>query len=135
MKRPPLIFYHKTCELFFAIAANHKSMGAAEFDLFKKLVLKEWENLNSEKYPFRNDALEKFEVVFDWFDYENLDPSECFDNFIEYKTEHESLFTPIKNQLIWNTGHVLADYFSEKNDVDRKFLIRLKPHLHLKSTD
>lgn len=125
MERPPLVFYHKMSELFFAIAATHKSMGVSEYDELKKLISNEWKKLDPKKYPFRNYALEKIEIVFDWFDYEDLDPVECFDNFTEYKKDNEELYTEERKKFIRNTAAVLADYFADEHDTDRKLLNRL----------
>lgn len=126
MNRPPLVFYHKMSELFFAIAATHKKMGVSEYDELKKLISGKWEKLDSNSYPFRNYALEKIEIVFDWFDYEDLDPVECFDNFADYKKENEELFTDERKKIIRNTAEILSNYFGDKNNTDRKLLNRLE---------
>lgn len=126
MERPPLIFYHKMSELFFAVAATHQSMGVSEYDELKKLISNEWKKLDSKDYPFRNYALEKIEIVFDWFDYEDLDPMECFDSFVDYKQENEDLFSEERKTLIRNTAQILANYFAGEKDTDRKLLNRLE---------
>lgn len=133
MKNPPLVFYHKMSELFYAIAATHKSVGATEYNLLKKLISDEWKNLDPQQYPFRNYALEKIEIVFDWFDYEELDSNECFDSFVEYKNDNPELYTDERKTLIWDTANVIANFFAQKDNHERKLLKKLKPLLDKES--
>lgn len=116
-------------ELFFAIAANHKSTGISEYNKLKKLISEEWQKLDPSQYPLRNYAMEKIKLAFDWFDYENLDPAECFDNFVEYKNDNEDLYTKERKKIIWHTAKILTKFFNDENNMDNKLLNRLKVEL------
>lgn len=126
MENPPLVFYHKMSELFYAIVASQKSVGATEYDQLKKLIAHTWSNLDPQHSSFQNPALEKIEVVFDWFDYENLDFNECFDSFATYSKEYPALYTEERKKLIWETAIVIANFFEQKNNKERKMLDKLK---------
>lgn len=129
MEKLPLVFYHKLCELYFAIASKSRPMDEEEYITFKNLILNQYKNPDSTPAVSRNDALEKFEVVFEWFDYENLDPSECFDNFIEYRKDHKEFYDQVKEKLIWKTANIIEEHFASANSTDKKFLKKLRPIL------
>ncbi len=125
-KKPQLLFYQKMGELFYAIAAADNVVREAEFDALKKIVAEKWKDLDDYKDPFHTDAAHQIEVVFDWFDYEELDASDCFDSFADYKKEHPQLFTEERNRLIWETANVIAGAFADKNKSELIMLAKLK---------
>lgn len=126
MENPPLVFYQKMSELFYAIAATHKDIGETEYNKLKKLISDRWNELDVKEFPFLNYALEKIEVVFDWFDYEELDANDCFDSFVDYSRDNPELFIPERKIFIWETANFIANSFAHKDENEQKLLIKLK---------
>lgn len=124
--KPQLLFYQKMGELFYAIAAADKVVREVEYDTLKTLVIKKWKNLDGYEDPFHTDAAYQIEVVFDWFDYEQLDANDCFDSFADYKKENPKLFTPERKKLIWKTADAIANSFAGKNKSEEIMLAKLQ---------
>lgn len=125
-EKPQLLFYQKIGELFYAIAAADKVVRETEYNALKKIVSEKWKNLDDYEDPFHTDAAYQIEVVFDWFDYEELDANDCFDSFAEYKKEHPKLFTAELKQLILETAHLIAGSFAGKNKSELIMLAKLE---------
>ena len=126
LDKPQLLFYQKMGELFYAVAAADKVVRKEEYDILKKMVLEQWKNLDDYEDPFHTDAAYQIEVVFDWFDYEQLDANECFESFADYKKDNPKLFTKERNELIWKTADAIASSFSGKNKNEIIMLNKLK---------
>ena len=126
MNKPQLLFYQKMGELFYAIAAADKVVRKEEYDILKKMVLKKWKNIDNDKDSLQGDAAHQIEIVFDWFDYEQLDANDCFDSFADYKKENSKLFTEERKKLIWKTSDAIASSFSGKNKSELVMLAKLK---------
>ena len=124
--KPQLLFYQKMGELFYAIAAADKVVRKAEYDTLKNIVSEQWKNLDDYEDPFHTDAAYQIEVVFDWFDYEQLDANDCFESFADYKKEHPKLFTKERKDLIWKTANAIATSFAGKNKSEVVMLSKLK---------
>ncbi len=124
--KPQLLFYQKMGELFYAVAAADKVVRKEEYDTLKNMVLEKWKNLDDYEDPFHTDAAYQIEVVFDWFDYEQLDASDCFDSFADYKKENPKLFTKERKELIWETADAIASSFAGKNKSELIMLAKLK---------
>ena len=126
LEKPQLLFYQKMGELFYAIAAADKEVKKAEYDTLKQLVSNKWKNLDHYEDPFHTDAAYQIEIVFDWFDYEQLDAGDCFDSFADYKKDNPQLFTPERKKLIWETANAIAGAFAGKNKSELVMLAKLK---------
>ena len=124
--KPQLLFYQKMGELFYAIAAADKVVRKEEYNTLKTMVLEKWKNLDDYEDPFHTDAAYQIEVVFDWFDYEQLDANDCFDSFAEYKKENPKYFTQERKELIWETADAIASSFAGKNKSEVIMLAKLK---------
>ncbi|MAP80801.1 MAG: hypothetical protein CL526_06900 [Aequorivita sp.] len=124
--KPQLLFYQKMGELFYAIAAADKVVHKEEYKTLKKLVLEKWKNLDDYEDPFHTDAAYQIEVVFDWFDYEQLDANDCFEDFVDYKKENNKYFTEERKKLIWQTANAIASSFAGKNKSELIMLAKLK---------
>ncbi len=129
MDKPQLVFYQKMGELFYAIAAADKVVREAEFKALKDIVTEKWKNLDDYQDPFHTDAAYQIEVVFDWFDYEQLDANDCFDSFADYKKDNPKLFTEERKKLIWETANSIADAFAGKNKSELIMLAKLEKTL------
>ncbi|SRR5690554_4014890 len=128
-KKPELLFYQKMGELFYAIAAADNVVRESEYGALKNLVTLEWKSMDNSKDPFHSDAVSQIEVVFDWFDYEQLDANACFDSFAAYKKANPKLFTKERNKLIWQTANAIASAFSGTNKSELIMLAKLKKSL------
>lgn len=124
--RPQLLFYQKLGELFYAIAAADNVVRDVEYKALKKLISEQWKNLDAYKDSFNTNAAYQMEVVFDWFDYEQLDANDCFDSFADYKKDQPQLFTSERKKLIWETANAIAEAFSGKNKSETVMLAKLK---------
>lgn len=124
--QPQLLFYQKMGELFYSIAAADKMVRKAEYQTLKEIVKSRWKNLDDYEDAFHTDAAYQIEVVFDWFDYEQLDANDCFESFADYKKEHPKLFTEKRKQLIWETANAIANSFAGKNKSEVIMLAKLK---------
>ena len=125
-KKPQVLFYQKLGELFYSIAAADKVVQKSEYEALRTMVVSHWKDLDDYEDVFHTDAAFQIEIVFDWFDYEHLEADDCFNNFKEYKKEHEHLFTPERKKLIWLTADAIAHAFSGKNKSELIMLARLK---------
>ncbi len=121
-----LLFYQKMGELFYAIAAADNVVRKEEYNTLKKIVAEQWKKLDSFEDSFGTDAAYQIEVVFDWFDYEQLDAKDCFDSFADYKNENPRLFSTARKELIWKTATAIATSFSGTNKSELIMLAKLK---------
>lgn len=124
--KPQLLFYQKMGELFYAVAAADKVVRKEEYETLKSIVAEEWKHLDDYEDPFHTDAAYQIEVVFDWFDYEQLDANDCFDSFADYKKENQKLFNKERKDLIWKTANAIASSFANKNKSELIMLTKLK---------
>jgi hypothetical protein len=124
--KPQLLFYQKMGELFYSIAAADNVVRKAEYEALKRNVAEQWKNLDGYEDAFHTDAAYQIEVVFDWFDYEQLDANDCFESFADYKKENQKLFTEERKKLIWKTANAIANAFSGKNKSELIILAKLK---------
>ncbi|MEM0517204.1 MULTISPECIES: hypothetical protein [Aequorivita] len=124
--KPQLLFYQKMGELFYAIAAADNVVRKTEYDTLKNIVAEKWKNLDEYEDPFHTDAAYQIEIVFDWFDYEQLDANDCFESFADYKKENPNLFTAERKKLIWETADAIASSFAGKNKSEVVMLAKLK---------
>jgi len=125
-QNPQVLFYQKLGELFYAIAAADKVVEKSEYEVLHSMVISHWKNLDSYEDNYHTDASFQIEIVFDWYDYEHLNANDCFNDFIEYKKNNESFFTPERKKLIWKTAEAIANAFSGKNKSELIMLARLK---------
>ena len=124
--KPQLLFYQKLGELFYAIAAADKTVREAEYKQLTKVVEEEWKSMDTFEDGLGTDAAYQISIVFEWFDYEQLDANECFESFADYKKEHPKLFTKERKQLIWKTANAIASSFSDQNKSEVIMLTKLK---------
>lgn len=125
-EKPQLLFYQKIGELFYAIAASDNVVDEAEYKELQKTVTEKWKDLDDYVDPFQTDAAYQIEIVFDWFDYEELDATDCFDSFSDYYAENQALFNDERKKLIWDTANAIASAFAGKNKSELIMLAKLK---------
>ncbi len=125
-EQPQVVFYQKLGELFYAIAAADKVVRTKEFEALRKLVKDEWEEIDDYTDEFDTDAAYQMEIVFQWFEYEQLDASDCFNDFASFYKDNPKLFSERKLKLIWKTANAIANAFSGKNKSEVIMLTKLR---------
>lgn len=125
-EKTTLAFYQKTGELFYAIAAADKIVRKKEYESLTEMVRNEWKGKDTLTDEYGVDAAYQMEIVFDWLDYESLDASECFDDFKEFYSEHQSQFTKERKALILKTAHAIANSFAGKNKQELTLLGKIQ---------
>lgn len=111
-----ILFFQNVGKLFYAISASDGSINENEIKILKKLMITLWENeLYSEHVVITFDKLVK----------EQATSEDCFKDFVVYKNENKSLFTPELNQLIAEAAGAIASSFSKKNKSELIILAKL----------
>tara|TARA_R100000988_G_C3970716_1_gene151317 strand:+ start:114 stop:518 length:405 start_codon:yes stop_codon:yes gene_type:complete len=123
---PELLFYQKIGELFYAIAASDKIVRKSEYETLTTMVEEEWKSLDAYKDKFGTDAAYQIAIVFEWFDYEQIDAQDCYNDFEEYYKEHKKLFYDKRKELILRTAQKIADAFSGTNKSELIMLSKLE---------
>ncbi|MDN3724190.1 hypothetical protein QRD02_07330 [Aequorivita sp. SDUM287046] len=129
-EKPQLLYYQKVAELFYALAATNLVVQKSEFEILGTLVLEQWNNLKYSEDPYFAEAATQMKIVFEWFDYENLDANDCFESFADYKNEHPQLFNNERNNIIWQTANTIVDAFAGKSKAEIKMLSKLNSLLN-----
>jgi hypothetical protein len=123
---PQVLLYQEIGQLFYAIAAADKVVRKVEYEALKNLVKLEWSSMNDYVDEFGVNAIYQMEIVFDWFDYEQLDANDCFKSFAEYYKGHKKLFSESQKQLIWKTANAIAGSFAGTNKSELILLTKLR---------
>ena len=124
-EKPQVLLYQEIGQLFYAIAAADKVVRQAEYDALRNLVKVEWSSMDEYTDEFGVNAVYQMEIVFDWFDYEQLDANDCFESFAHYYKNHKNLFSETKKQLIWKTANSIANAFAGTNKSELILLTKL----------
>ncbi|MCL7762111.1 hypothetical protein MPF19_01700 [Polaribacter sp. Z014] len=126
-------FYENLGKLFFAIAAADNVVEEVEFNVLKEIVKKKWTKVDPVDDDFHSDAAYQIETVFDWLNNESFLNSEtCYNEFIDFKKEHPSLFTKEINSLILKTASKIAASVADINKSELMLVARLS--IELKKT-
>lgn len=118
-------FYQNVAKIFYAIAAVDKIVRNEEFDKLKSIVKNEWLPVDDSEDEFHTDAAYQLEIVFDWLLSKELNATTCFNEFIDYKEEHEYFFTDTIKALILKTASEVAASFHGKNKAELIMLAKL----------
>lgn len=121
-----LLFYQKTGELFYAIAASDRTVREAEYKALTKLVEEEWKNREESEDSFKTNAVYQISIVFEWFDYERMDADDCFESFTDYYKTHQTIFTEERKALLLKTVQKIADAFNGTNKSELILLTKLQ---------
>ena len=121
-----LVFYQKLGELFYAIAASDKVVREAEYKTLTQIVEERWKQIDDYEDQFGSDAAYQISIVFEWYDYEQMDADDCFTSFSDYYMEHKSLFSELRKNLILNTAHSIAEAFAGTNKSELIMIAKLE---------
>jgi len=124
-EKPQVLLYQEIGQLFYAIAAADKVVRKAEYEALRNLVKLEWSSMNDYVDEFGVNAVYQMEIVFDWFDYEQLDANDCFKSFAQYYKDHKNVFSENQKQLLWKTANAIAGSFAGKNKSELILLAKL----------
>ncbi|KGL62495.1 hypothetical protein [Polaribacter sp. Hel1_85] len=123
-------FYENLGKLFYAIAAADNVVEEVEFDVLKKIVKNKWTKVDPVDDDFHSDAAYQIETVFDWLNNEGFSNSEtCYNEFLDFKKEHPSLFTKDINSLIIKTAGKIAASVSNINKSELMLVAKLSIEL------
>ncbi|MDN3618289.1 hypothetical protein QWY81_02330 [Polaribacter undariae] len=123
-------FYENLGKLFFAIAAADNIVEEVEFNVLKKIVKDKWTKVDPVDDDFHSDAAYQIETVFDWLNIESFSNSEtCYNEFIDFKKEHPSLFTKEIKSLIIKTATKIAASVADLNKSELKLVAKLSLEL------
>lgn len=124
-------FYQNLGKLFYALAASDKVVRQEELDKLKETVKKVWLTSNLIQEDFKVEAEHSIVNTFKWLNQENeYDAETCFKGFLNYKKDHEQLFTPNIKTLILKTAEAIASSFSGKNKSELIILAKLNLELN-----
>ena len=123
-------FYENLGKLFFAIAAADNIVEEVEFNVLKKIVKDKWTKIDPVDDDFHSDAAYQIETVFDWLNNESFLNSEtCYNEFIDFKKDHPSLFTEEIKSLIIKTATKIAASVADLNKSELKLVAKLSLEL------
>lgn len=124
-KKLNIRFYQNVAILFYAIAATDKVVRREEFNKLKEIVKSKWLTVDETEDEFQTDAAYQLEIVFDWMASKEIDATKCFNEFMEYKDEHEYFFTKEIKTLVLKTAEKIAAAFYGKNKSEMMLLAEL----------
>lgn len=121
-----LQFYQNLGKLFYAIAAVDNNVKEEEIRAVKKLVENHWLQTATKNTTTKSDAKNAILDTFNKFcSYKEYQPEACYDSFINFKKENESIFTDAINSLILKTTREIATSFSGQNKSELIMLAKL----------
>ncbi|MDT0556164.1 hypothetical protein [Patiriisocius hiemis] len=123
---PELLFYQKIGKLFYAVAASDKVVHKLEYDTLAKLVEGEWKKMDKIKDAFGTDAAYQIAIVFEWFDYEQMNAQDCYNDFEDYYKEQKNLFYGCRKDLIVRTARNIANAYRGSNKSELIMLTKLE---------
>lgn len=132
IEKKEISFYQNLGKLFYAIAASDKIVRIAEYETLRETVKNKWKQLDDFEDEFHTDAALQIEIVFDWLDYKALSAQQCYNEFVTFKNDNNSLFSEKRKQLLWETSNAIANAFSGKNKSEIIMLTKLKLELEKK---
>ena len=119
-------FYESLGKLFYAIAAADNVVEEIEFNVLKETVKNKWTKIDPIDDDFHSNSAYQIETVFDRLNNEGFSNSEtCFNQFLEFKKEHPSLFTEEIKSLILKTAAKIAASVADLNKSELMLVARL----------
>ena len=123
-------FHQNLGKLFYAVAAIDNNVRVEELDKLKEIVKKEWLTTNLIEEDFKVSAEHSIINTFKWLHDDNeYNAKTCYNSFLTFKNEHESLFTNEINALILKTARAIAASFSKVNKSELMLLAKLDMEL------
>lgn len=111
-------FYQQLSKLFYAMAAVDGAVKEEELDELKKIVKKEWLDIEDTRDEYETDLAYYILITFDWLRENNWNIKNVIPQFKAYKKSHEILFTDVINELILKTSYAIASAFAKRNKAE-----------------
>ncbi len=119
-------FYQNLGKLFYAIAAADNIVEEVEFNALKEIVKDKWTKVDPVDDDYHTDAAYQIETVFDWLNNEGFSDSKtCYNEFLDFKKEHPSLFTATIRSLIIKTAGKIASSVAGINKSELMLVAKL----------
>ena len=123
---PELLFYQNLGELFYAVAATDKVVRKVEYEALAQLVEEQWQSMDDYEDEFGTDAAYQIAIVFEWFDYEQMEAKDCFEDFTHYYKHHKNMFSQDRKDLIVKTVRKIANAFAGTNKSELILITKLE---------
>ncbi|WP_298899599.1 hypothetical protein [uncultured Psychroserpens sp.] len=109
-------------KLFYAIAAVDKNVRPEEFNKLKEVLDNEWTFLDNSTICSKATIIDTFE----WLHLDHEYNAEvCYNNFMLFKRNNETLFSSKMKSLILQTASKIASSFSGQNKSELMMLAKL----------
>lgn len=118
--------YQNLGKLFYAVAMADHSIHVKELDKLNEVVKDYWLDVDDVEDEFGADAAFQIETVFDWLLEYGKDTEEIYEEFEQFYTEHQILFTPKVKQLVMSTSRTIASAFAGSNKSELILLGRIQ---------
>lgn len=120
-----IVFYQHLGKLFYAIASIDKKIQKVEVEALKKEISIFHTNTNSSIFNANIDATHHITATFDILYFEAADAQTCFNDFIAFKKNYETLFTTsLKKEILEIAGKIAAS-FANLNKSELMLLAKL----------
>ncbi len=118
-------FYCQVAKAFYAVAFIDGEIREEEHVSLKETLKKEW----LQKHKGRKEVVDQIVRCFEHLKKEKRKATDCFQEFVIYKKEHEKLFTNPMRSTIWEVACCIADAVNKKNKSELILLAHLGKHL------
>ena len=118
--------YQNLGKLFYAVAMADHSIHVKELDKLYEVVKDHWLDVDDVEDEFGADAAFQIEKVFDWLLEYGKDQEEVYEEFEQFYTQNQVLFTPEIKQLTMSTTRAIAAAFAGSNKSELILLGRLQ---------
>ncbi|MEM6719894.1 MAG: hypothetical protein AAF611_11285 [Bacteroidota bacterium] len=117
-----VVFYQQLGKLFYAMALADKKIKKAEFETMKKeialLSVSEKYRISEATIDIEHQITSTFKILY----FDKVTVEDSYADFVTFKRQHESLFTPeIKKAILKIAGKIAASF----SDVNKSELILL----------
>lgn len=115
-KKLNITCYQNIAKVFYAVAKIDSAIKHKDIEILKKIVKKQWLQIDETIEVFGVDTAYQIEIVFDWLHSKNANADNCIKDFLGYYQNHSSFFSKEIKDLIMNTAQQISIYFEAKNN-------------------
>lgn len=120
-------FYLHIAKLFYAIAFVDGEVRDEEKAALEETLYREWIYIYKGKRDVVKQIIDCFQQIF----IEKPSSEEAFYEFVNYKKQHEKLFTNQMKNTLWEVSCSIADAVNKKNKSELIMLVHLGKNLGL----
>ena len=118
-------FYKHIAKAFYAVAFVDGKIREEEFFTLREALKKEWLQKRQGKQKVVDTIIQCFEELQN----EQKEAVDSFQEFVNYKSLHEELFSHKMRTTIWEVSCTIADAVNKKNKSELILLVHLGKHL------